>query len=199
MTKLSPLTSQQDRQRLIRVIHVGKRELGLEDDTYRSMLSCLVKGKTSTTAMSVPELERVLGGMKARGFKVKGSSGTRPKADDRQSSKILALWLELHRLGYVTNASDAALAAWVQRMTKVSALQWLSGRQASDVIEGLKKWLERDQKKIYALRSSLAARGLFDFTEADDALCLRVTGSAELTKASAETLIAYLEGLGHVA
>lgn len=191
-------TIQQDRQRLIRLIHVGKRELGLDDDTYRAMLSNVVTGKSSSSAMTVPQLERVVAAMKDKGFKVKGGAGTRPQAADKQSSKIRALWLELHRLGYVGNPEEAALAAWVQRMTKVAALQWLSGKQASMVIEELKKWLGRDRAKVRLLVKDLVNAGRLDGSAFDiDKLCLQVTGQVELNRQAAALLVAHLEGLGH--
>ena len=39
--------------------------------------------------------------------------------------------------------SEEALAKFVLKMTGVQALQWLSGEQASQVIENLKKWQRR--------------------------------------------------------
>jgi len=136
------------RQRLIRLIHVGRRDLGMADDSYRAALMTIA-GKTSSADLTIPELERVLEHLKRCGFKVRSKGGTRALADDEQSSKIRALWLDLHAKGAVRNASEAALAAFVKRMTGVAALQWLSSKQSSEVIEMLKKWSERTDRSAH--------------------------------------------------
>ena len=142
--------NQDARQRLIRLIHVGKRELGLDDDVYRALLMGSVQ-KDSTSAMSVPELERVLERMKRSGFKVRVKSARppaqsrpgRPLAQYPEARKVRALWLFLHQLGAVKNPSEEALAAYVKRIAKVDALQWTNGNQTEALIETLKKWAMR--------------------------------------------------------
>lgn len=135
----------QDRQRLIRLIHVAKRELILDDDSYRAILQRIGK-KASTADLTVPELEKVLEHMKRSGFKVRSKKGDRPQASDDQSKMIRGLWLELAGMEVVRNSSEAALGAFVKRMTKVDTLQWLSTEQASQMIEHLKEWRERVTK-----------------------------------------------------
>lgn len=131
-----------DRQHLICLIHVAKRDLVMDDDTYRSIL--LQAGKKASAAdLTVPELERVLEHFKRCGFKVRSNKDVRGQADDDQSKMIRGLWLELAKRDIVHNASEAALAAFVKRMTGVDALQWLSVAQASRIIEHLKKWRDR--------------------------------------------------------
>ena len=132
------------RARLVRLIHVAKRELNMDDDSYRAMLTGCVK-KDSTSGMTVPELERVVERMKRLGFRVKHT--TRPLAGDGQSKKIRALWLALHEAGKVRNADESALAHYVERQTGVAALQWLDPAQASKVIESLKQWLTRKERR----------------------------------------------------
>ncbi|MDZ7887724.1 MAG: regulatory protein GemA [Pseudomonas sp.] len=131
-----------DRLRLIKLIHVARRELRMDDDTYRLLLSGMkgLGGATSTADLSVPNLYRVLEQLKQRGFKVRPSKKQRPLAADDQSKKIRALWLTLHGVGEVRDPSEEALAKFVLKMTGVQALQWLSSEQASRVIENLKKW-----------------------------------------------------------
>ena len=62
-----------------------------------------------------------------------------------QSLKVLATSASLDKghLSEFYGEMKKALAAYVKRMTKVGALQWLSTAQASAVIESLKAWLER--------------------------------------------------------
>ena len=93
--------STDNRLRLIKLIHVARRELGMDDDTYRLLLSGMkgLGGATSTADLSVPNLYRVLEQLKQRGFKVRSSKKQRPLAADDQSKKIRALWLALHGAG----------------------------------------------------------------------------------------------------
>ncbi|MBC2658325.1 regulatory protein GemA [Pseudomonas sp. MSSRFD41] len=134
------------RLRYIKLIHVARRELRMDDDTYRLMLSGMVglEGATSTADLSVPNLQRVLEQLKQLGFKPRpNKTGARPRANDEQAKKIRSLWLELHDLGAVRDPSEEALARFVKSMTRVSALQWLNVPQASRVIENLKQWQRR--------------------------------------------------------
>lgn len=138
-----------DRQRLIRLIHVAKRDLQLDDDTYRAILQ-RVGRKDSSSDLTVPELEKVLEHMKRSGFKVRSKTkqpapakSSRPLAQDAESKKIRALWLFMHQIGVVKNPSEEALASYVKRITGVDALQWINGDQAETLIESLKKWAMR--------------------------------------------------------
>lgn len=132
-----------DRLRLIRLIHVARRDLAMPDDSYRNIVAQVASGKTSSGDCDVDELEAVLKHLKACGFKVKPKAGGRPLADDGQSRKMRALWLALHDAGKVRDPSEAALAAFCRRHTGVEALQWLTAAQASRLIEHLKQWLAR--------------------------------------------------------
>lgn len=143
-----------NRQRLIRLIHVAKRDLSMDDDTYRAILLRIGK-KASSADLTIPELEKVLEHLKRSGFKVRSKSKAAPKqkpeqakpsrplAQDLESKKIRALWLFLHELGAVKNPSEEALAAYVKRIAGVDALQWISGEQAERLIETMKKWAMR--------------------------------------------------------
>lgn len=142
--------SNPNRLRLIKLIHVARRELRMDADTYRLMLAGMkgLEGATSTADLSVPNLLKVLEQLKQKGFIPRpNKAGARSQADDQQSKKIRSLWLSLHDLGAVREPSEAALAKFVMGMTQVSALQWLSTAQASRVIENLKQWHNRVNNK----------------------------------------------------
>lgn len=130
--------------KLIQLIHIAKSQLALDDSTYRANLTQLT-GKDSTKAMTIAELRKVFEDLKTKGFKTTPAKSTKFKRDssmagDNQSKLIRHLWLSLHDLGEVKNSSEQALAKYVERQTGVSALQWLTMSQASQVIESLKKW-----------------------------------------------------------
>lgn len=135
--------------KLKRLIHVAKRDLQLDDETYRAALGEVTE-KYSTTEMTLPELEKVMVHFKGVGFQVRhapGKNPSRPLASDPQDKKIRALWLDLHEMDVVRNPSEAALAAYVKREIGVDALQWLTIQQKSRVIERLKQWQSRETKK----------------------------------------------------
>ncbi len=143
-----------DRNRFYKLLRVGKDDLGYDDEFYYGIFlpshgASLKEGRYSATTMSNTQLFRAVEAMKSKGFKVKYKSGNKIKssnrklADDAQSRKIRALWLDMHHQGIVRNPSEASLAAYVKRLTNVDALQWLSSKQAGSVIEALKKWQQR--------------------------------------------------------
>jgi phage gp16-like protein len=161
------------RQRLIRLIHVAKGDLLMDDDTYRSVLERIGK-RTSSADMTVPELEKVLEHLKRSGFQVRTANKSpsvrkpvrpsRALAQDAESKKIRALWLFLHELGVVKNPSEEALAAYVKRIAGVDALQWINGIQAERLIETMKKWAMRFLPQIVqALAPKVGALPLSDF------------------------------------
>ena len=147
------------RARLIKLIHVARRELAMEDDSYRQMLAAIpaLGGRTSSADVGIRGLELILDQLKAKGFKVRvkapralpvaTNSDTRPLADSAQSKMIRGLWLELHAIGAVRDPSEKALAAYVCRIAKIDALQWLDIADAKKVIETLKKWRTRTKNK----------------------------------------------------
>ena len=134
--------------KLIQLIHIAKGQLHLDDGTYRQMLT-EITGKDSCGKMGKSELVAVFEHLKTLGFKTTPAkaAGKVALADDAQSRKIRSLWLTLHELGAVRNPSERALAKYVERQTGKSALQFLSTKEASRVIEHLKKWEERVRDK----------------------------------------------------
>lgn len=146
-----------NRKKYYTLLQVGKQKLGWDDEFYYGIWlpmqgATLKDGKYSASTLSNVQLFQAVEAMKRLGFRIKsadanGNKINRPLADDGQSKKIRALWLEMHGQGIVKNPSEASLCAYVKRMMKVDALQWLSTAQASVVIESLKKWQARAQSK----------------------------------------------------
>ena len=64
-------TAKAKKQRLIRLIHVGKTQLMMADSEYRTLLGqYFARGKRAAAKLSVDELELVVTALKARGFVV---------------------------------------------------------------------------------------------------------------------------------
>lgn len=126
-------------------IHIAKKELGLDDETYRAMLFTVARVH-SAKDLDFHGRKRVLAHMKGRGWKnksAKKAKSSRPLADFPKAKKIRALWLSLRDAGALEDASEAALGSYVRRITDVDALEWISDAQADKVIETLKQWLSR--------------------------------------------------------
>lgn len=137
------------RTHLIRLIHVARRDLDMADDAYRDLVARLTNGKTSSADCSVPELERIIGHLKKAGFKVRKPKAAkpaerRPLATDAESRKLRAVWLMLHQIGATRSDSEAALAAYIKRMTGVDDLHFTRGADKYRAIEGLKAWAARE-------------------------------------------------------
>jgi len=134
--------------KLVQLIHVAKGQLpDMDDSTYRAML-LRITGKDSCKGMSMSQLEAVLDHLRSRGFeelparKAKVTATAKP-ANDPQSRLIRSLWLTLRDMGAIKDSSEAALASFVHRQTKVERLEWLNTYQAARVIESLKRWVTR--------------------------------------------------------
>lgn len=134
-------------------IHLAVKQLGMEDGDYRDMLE-RVAGSRSAGDLSPAARGRVIEELKRLGFRDRKAqpkrAGRRPIAEGEMQGKIRALWLSLYHLGEVDDPSEAALAAFVARMTKrevppagVQALQWLDGHTANLAILALRGWCER--------------------------------------------------------
>ena len=129
---------------LIKLIHVAKTKLGLDDDVYRDILESTT-GKTSSKLLTPAQLEAVLDRLKQLGFEVesKDKTGVKNLASDAQSKLIRHLWLQLYDAGQVKNGSELALAKFVENRVHVSALQFLSTRHADMIINHLRQWCKR--------------------------------------------------------
>jgi hypothetical protein len=129
-------------------IHVARKQLGLDEDTYRA-LALRVTGKSSAGAMTEGERGRLLEELRKRGFKKasslgKGSGGVRKKLEGRFAPKLQALWIAAWNLGIVDNRDDRALIAFVKRQTKVDHVRFLhDAEDAAKAIEALKGWMAR--------------------------------------------------------
>jgi phage gp16-like protein len=120
-------------------IHVARKQLGLDDDTYRA-LALRVTGESSAAAMTEGQRGRLLEEMRRQGFKPakKGLEG--PFA-----AKLQALWIAGWNLGVFRDRSDAALLAFVRRQTHIDHTRFLlDGEVAAKAVDALKAWMTRE-------------------------------------------------------
>lgn len=133
---------------MIKLVHVGCRELGINADTRKEMQMQLT-GKASLSDMTEAELKLVVDNLKQRGFKVKG--GGKRKAAPRADLRLVhVLWAKLGEAGVLTDPSRAGLNAFIRKQfgenwqsvpADVDMLRdW---HQIDDVVQALKAWARR--------------------------------------------------------
>ncbi|WP_273790125.1 regulatory protein GemA [Bartonella sp. CM31XJBT] len=121
------------------VLHMGKRALGLDDETYRALLYRLT-GKQSAKDLSVLEKRLVVAEMKACGFEPNVK-----RLEGKYAKKLQALWIAGWNLGIIRDRSDKALLAFVKRQTGIDHIRFLrDSDDACRAIEALKGWLQRE-------------------------------------------------------
>lgn len=143
-----------NRNRDIRAIKTGQRDLALTDDSYRDLLQ-RITGKRSAADLDAAERAKVLEEFRRIGFKPKGGkprrAGNRPLVDTPTAKKIRALWLSLWHLNAVRDPSEDALEKFVKRIAKVDSLAWLKAQQSHAVIEALKDWCLREGYLVHEM------------------------------------------------
>jgi phage gp16-like protein len=134
-------TQVDDRRNMLAKLHIAKKQLGLDEDTYRANLTRLT-GKSSSKDMTQGELEACLKDFSKKGFK---AVSTGFKSGLPSTAKITALWLSGWNLGVIRDPSPRAMEAFIQRQTGIAKAQWLiNAADATKVIDGLKAWLSRE-------------------------------------------------------
>lgn len=115
-------------------IHIAKKDLGLDDETYRAVLQ-RVTGVTSAKDLSPLKIAAVLVEFKRLGWRPKAKKGGRaaPKvAIDREKlvGKIQAFLAEAGR-------QWAYADGMAQRMFKVERVEWLNAQQLGSMVSAL--------------------------------------------------------------
>lgn len=125
-------------------IHIAKKELGLDDGTYRDVL-WRVTGKRSCKNMLIGELEAVIKDMESRGFTPKAAPkhGKKPSVVGKRQplmDKIEAMltdmglhWKYAHGMG--------------DKMFGIKRLQWLNDSQLYKLTQALSVHQQREAKK----------------------------------------------------
>ena len=131
------------RAKQLAVIHLGKKKLGLDDDTYRARLE-RATGKRSAGDLTEAERLKVIRELIAEGADLPLPTGRERQqhpggqGPDRPTP---AQWATIGRLaremGWQDGLEDGRLKAFVVRTAKVDSTRFLSRRQASAIITGL--------------------------------------------------------------
>ena len=141
------------RKALLGMIHMSKKQLGLDDDTYRAVVARITKGRVDSAGDCTPaELKALADHFRTQGVAPKvvaGGQAGKPRAagprraDHPAAKKARALWLALADLGVIRERSESALEAFAARQLGVEKLQWANQGQTYKLIEALKKMAER--------------------------------------------------------
>lgn len=134
-----------DRGKMLAKIHLARKQMGLDDETYRELLARVTGQRTCATCRD-DQLHQVLAEFGRLGWMAKPA---RPRSDRAQVRMIYGIWADIAPL-LEGDAGEEALRGFVRRQTRspvhpdgVDAPEWLNGADANKVIEGLKGWLAR--------------------------------------------------------
>lgn len=142
------------RRSLLAKVHIAKKQLGLDEDTYRAALR-VATGKESAGACNLRELSDAIAAFRAKGFQDRPAGGSKRApaqakapggklADTPHAAKLRALWLSAYHLGIVRDPAESALGAFIKRQTGIDAMRWLPPEDAANAIEALKDWMARE-------------------------------------------------------
>lgn len=124
-----------NRNAIMARIHIAKKELGMDDDTYRAMLHAAT-GHNSCKAMHISDLYKVMEHLKQLGYKPKTRKfGKRPnpaKPNKALMGKVEAL---LADRGLHWNYAHAM----AKRMFKIDKVNWLDADQLWRLVAALEK------------------------------------------------------------
>ena len=146
-------------------IHIAKKDLALDDDTYRALLKRITK-QTSSAKMNdrqhvavLAEFKR-LGWDQQAGMRKKQTAGRssndlfskagakrdarwRKPSDNPHIRKVWALGKELDNRGYWSLSWKQGLKAFVKKETGIDDPDWLDTKQTTKIIEALKAIVRR--------------------------------------------------------
>ena len=140
-----------NRTRLYKLLAIGRRQLGMDEETYRAFLAAqgatAIDGRISAKSMTPAQLHSAVEAMKSKGFRptppAKSASNT-PGWRKARIDKITALWCALADAGVVQHRDEAAMVKWCATITRKARLQWASSQDLNKCVEGLKAWGTRE-------------------------------------------------------
>jgi phage gp16-like protein len=134
--------SNDKRNRLIKLIHVARRELGMDEDTYRMMMAGIPElgGKTSCSELNINGLNRVLDELKKKGFKVRGARSRVSTGRRALASKIRAQLL-------AAGKPEAYADGMAKKMFGVDRWEWCDTDQLHKIVAALNYQDRRERSR----------------------------------------------------
>lgn len=131
---------------LIAQIHIAKKDLGLDDETYRAVLA-REAGVESSKDLDREGFAAVMDYFNRCGYRspyMKETYGRRRgMASPSQVKLIRALWRE-----WSGSDDEAALNRWIERFYHVTTLRFLKPDKAGQAITGLKHMIARKRASV---------------------------------------------------
>lgn len=143
---------------LIKLLHIAKTQLSMDDTCYRANLAAVSDGKQSSKELTIAQLEAALSRFQTLGFTMKTAPKMRlspsSKAQPDERSVIRAIWFTMAEQGFIHDRSETAINSYIQRQTSqknggvgISECTWLDSENAAFVIKSLKLWHKREMVK----------------------------------------------------
>ncbi|MDA5607036.1 regulatory protein GemA [Pasteurella multocida] len=123
------------RNKLIQLIHIGKQQLGMDDETYRSLLSQQFY-QNSAKNISYSDLIKLVKLLQQLGAKISLPKETTPLTSLQK--KLWAVWKST-----AEEATNDALNAYVERMGIDKPWNRLNNQETVLILETLKQWQKR--------------------------------------------------------
>ncbi|MEW6330186.1 MAG: regulatory protein GemA [Pseudomonadota bacterium] len=158
-------TAEDTRRKELAKIHIAKKDLVLDDETYRTIVRTIGKAESGSAAdLSPLGRARVLQHFRTKGWQSR-KRDRQPKratpagdvlASEGQVGKIRSFWIQMAEAGAVKERSEQALRAWVKSASRRhheqhagwSAPEFLPDWVAQKLIENLKAWARRCNIKL---------------------------------------------------
>ncbi|EXI62197.1 hypothetical protein MHD_10100 [Mannheimia granulomatis] len=118
-----------------KLIHIGKQQLGMDEETYRSLLRQQF-GKSSSKELNESELRQLIAILQQKGATIRLPQ-MRTTLTPLQR-KLWAVWKST-----ADEATNNALNAYVVRMGIDMRWNQLNNQQATFILETLKQWQRR--------------------------------------------------------
>ena len=122
-------------------IHIAKKDLGLDDDTYRALLN-RVTSKSSAKDLSPLEVAKVLLEFERLGWKPQ-QGRAKPKTAADKAKLVGKIEAQLAEAGRAWEYGDGL----AKRLYKVERLEWLDAKQLGGVVAALAKDAKRHGRR----------------------------------------------------
>jgi phage gp16-like protein len=123
-------------------IHIAKKDLGLDDETYRAMLQ-QHGGVTSSKDLTPLGAAKVLQHLEKAGFKPKASQGKRPKPAAGRGALVGKIEAQLASAGRPWDYAHSM----AKKMYQVEKVDWLNEEQLGGIVAALAIDAKRRSKR----------------------------------------------------
>ncbi len=122
-------------------IHIAKKDLGLDDETYRALLG-RITGQSSAKDLNPLQVAKVLQEFERLGWKSQQGRG-KPKAAADKAKLVGKIEAQLAEAGRPWEYGDGL----AKRLYQVERLEWLDAKQLSGVVAALAKDAKRHGRR----------------------------------------------------